>query len=160
MINDQIEVYDGFKALFDEEKNVYIFKAPWLGRDIEIWLSSGAYEDEEDMKCLLEKFEQFWTQKETYLSKGQIDIKEKLLPYIATHENPIGFPYPKVSADDFDADYWLTSVYIIADKYGADAQLNFNKEDDYLGDDQLSVVQDMNGDYVSFQAAFDTITVD
>ena len=161
MIKDQIEVYGGFKAWFDEEKNVYIVNVPWLGRDIEVWLSNGDYEDDNEIEILKKTFEEFWTDKEKYLSLAQSDIKEKLLPYVATHDSGSEFlPYPKASVDDFDADYWLTSVYIIADSFGRELQFNFHKEDDKYHDQGFSVRRDLDNSHLSFDAGFVPVDIE
>ena len=162
MIENKIEVYGGFVATFDEERYTYKFFVPWLSRNIEVWLSSGDLEDEKEMDHLKKTFERFWVDKDKYLKMGQDDIKSKLIPYISTHKSDIPhLNYPKVSPDDFDAEYWLTSVYISAmtDSY-TDVQLNFNKEDDELNLDELSVRRDINTGYLEFYAAFNPITID
>lgn len=160
MFNNRLEMYGGFVAWFDEEKNVYVFNVPWLGRDIEVWLSSGDYEEDTEIEVLKKSFEEFWTNKEKYLNLAQNDIKETLLPYIATHDSGMAFlPYPKVSEDDFDAEYWLTSVYVVADSRMRELRFNFNKDDDDRHDGELSVTRDVDSGYLSFDAGLVPVNI-
>lgn len=161
MVRRTIELINGFKATFNEEQNVYELKVPWLGREIDIWLSSGYYEDAAEMDCLAKAFERFWNEKQDLLRMAQDDIKDKLIPYISEHESPMKFlPYPKVTRDDFDAEYWLTSVYIVAmtDTYN-DVQFNFNKFDDENHYEELSVNRDVYSGYISFDAGLNPVDI-
>ena len=160
MIRNTIELNDGFKATFDAEQNVYKLKVPWLGREIEIWLSAGDYEDEEELDCLTRAFERFWTEKKELLRMAQDDIRDELIPYISEHESTIKFlPYPEVTRDDFDAEYWLMSVYIIAmSDSDNDVKFNFNKEDENPGK-ELSVTRGMESGYISFDAGLNPVII-
>ncbi len=162
MIKDKIELCDGIVAIYDEERTMYKAVVHWLGRDIEVWVSSDPYESEEELNYSIKTFERFWLDRDKYLKMGQDDIRDKLLPYIAEHEAPNGIlPYPKVSPDGFDSEYWLTSVYIIAlENFYTDVQLNFNKEDDEFGDSELSVKRDLNTGDVEYTASFEPITIE
>ena len=162
MVKSSVELCDGIVAKYNEERTMYEAKVKWLGRDIELWLSSDPSESEEELEFTVKTFERFWTEKEKYLMMGQVDIKEKLLPYIASHKSLTGIiPYPEVSSDDFDAEYWLTSIYIIAlEGFYTDLQLNFNKEDDEFGDGELSIKRDLDTGHIEYTAAFEPITID
>ena len=154
MIKERIELCDGLEACFDTERNLYKVVINWLNRDIDIWLSTSNYHDENEVAGMIASFEKFYNDKENLLARGQNDIKENLLPYIAEHESPEELlPYPKVLPDDFDADYWLTDAYVIGgiDQY-IDVQLNFNRYDDEDRFEELSILRTLNNNSVEYLA--------
>ena len=163
MNSNRLELCDGIVASFNEEHNVFICYVPWLGRDIEIWLSAGDYDDVEELDNLKRTFEKFWNDKSSLLTESQNDIKEKVIPYIAkkrvTDKNSF---LPDVSADDFDADYWLTSVYIVSgfeDDLG-EVQMNFYKNGDEDSDENFMVNRDLTSGYLTFYVDYDLISED
>ena len=150
-------------ASFDNEKNVFICFIPWLGRKIEIWLSSGDYDDESELNNLKLSFEKFWNEKESLLLASQNDIKTRLIPYIRhKRETDKKSLYREVSEDDFDADYWLTSVYICSgyeDEPG-EIQMNFYKDGDEDCYECFFVSRDLSSDFLTFYFDFHMITDD
>ena len=162
MINRRLELCDGIVASFDDEKNVYICNVAWLGREIEIWLSAGDYDDDE-IKSLKLTFEKFWNERSSLLTASQNDIKERVIPYIAKERasNEYSF-FSDVSADDFDADYWLTSVYIVGDLEGdyGEVQLNFFKDGDEDNGENFSVSRDLRSGFLTFYADYFMISDD
>ena len=102
MFNRRLELCDGIVASFDDEKNVYICNVAWLGRDIEIWLSASDY-DEYEIKSLKITFEKFWNERADLLKASQNDIREKVIPYIASKRAAKKYStFPDVSVDDFE----------------------------------------------------------
>lgn len=150
-------------ASFDNEKNAFICFIPWLGRKIEIWLSSGDYDDESELKNLKLTFEKFWNEKESLLSASQNDIKTRLIPCIRNkRKNDKKSLYREVSEDDFDADYWLTSVYICSgyeDEPG-EIQMNFYKDGNEDCYECFFLSRDLSSDFLTFYFDFDMITDD
>lgn len=153
MINNRIELCDGLTGFFDEIRNMYVVKVPWLGRKVDFWLSSSDYESEENIEGLKKAFEVVYNGRDNYLAKGKSSIREKLLPYIASYEPEDEIlSYPKVSIDDFDADYWLTDVYVQGG-FGMDSvQFNFNPEDDEDRFDEISVEIYLDDNSVCYNA--------
>ena len=152
MINRRLELCDGIVASFDDEKNVYICNVAWLGRDIEIWLSASDYNDNE-IKSLKLTFEKFWNERQSLLAASQNDIKERVIPYIAKKRDSNEYSlFSEVSADDFDADYWLTSVYIVSDLDGdyGEVQMNFYKDGNEDNDENFLVSRDLYSGYLTF----------
>ena len=154
---------NGIVASFSEDKNVFICFIPWLGRKIEIWLSSGDYDDASELNNLKLSFEKFWNEKESLLSASQNDIKTRLIPYINhKRETDKKSLYREVSEDDFDADYWLTSVYICSgyeDEPG-EIQMNFYKDGNEDCYECFFVSRDLSSDFLTFYFDFDMITDD
>ena len=161
MYNERIELCNGISAVFNYEKDVYICRLAWLGRDIEVWLSSGDYEDEPEIENLKLTFEKFWNEKGSLLTASQNDIREKVIPYIhrerATNKYSV---FPDVSADDFDADYWLTSVFICSgfEEDLGEVQLNFYKDCDEDSGESFFVSHDLSSGNVTFYVDCDMIT--
>lgn len=162
MFSDRITLCDGIVASFSDEHNVYICYVPWLGRDIEVWLSAGEYNDESEIDSLKKTFEKFWSEKNKYLSAGQNDIKEKLIPYIAKKRSTDKKCYYRdISADDFDAEYWLTSIYIVSGIDGlGEVQLNFYKDGDEDSYECVFIGRDLESGYLSFYIDLDMITLE
>lgn len=160
MFNSRLELCDGIVASFNEEKNVYICHVAWLGREIEIWLSSGDYSDVSEINSLKMTFEKFWNEKVDFLTISQSDIKERLIPYIAKKRaSDKKSLYREVSEDDFDAEYWLTSVYIIGtiDEAYGEVQMNFYKNGDEDLFESFFVSRDIDSGYVTFYFDYDII---
>ena len=124
----------------------------WLGREIEIWLSASDYDDYE-IKSLKITFEKFWNERQSLLAASQNDIKERVIPYIAKKRASIEYSlFSEVSADDFDADYWLTSVYIVSDLDGdyGEVQMNFYKDGNEDNYENFLVSRDLISGYLTF----------
>lgn len=161
MFENRIDLCDGITASFSSENNVYICFVPWLSRKIEIWLSAGDYDDPGEIDSLKCSFEKFWNDRTNYLTLCQNDIKDRLLPYIYEKKKSGKRPYyPDVSADDFDADYWLTSVYILSSFDGdlGEIQMNFYKEGNEENSESFFVSRDFDGVNVSFYVDMDMVT--
>lgn len=158
MFKEEIELCNGVTAIFSDSDNVYLCSVPWHSRSIEVKFSTGKYSDEAQIEGLKATFERFWNNRETFNSDAQSDIKENLLPYIATHESSFELlPFPKVSEDDFDAEYWLDSVYILYSDGDAEVQMNYDKDGDELHSGELSVRISLDSDYRTYIAAFENI---
>ena len=152
MFKNKLELCNGIVASFNEKQNVYICYVPWLGRDIEIWLSAGDYEDDIEVCSLVKTFEKFWNDKVQLLTASQVDIKERVIPYMVKKNASLVIPwYKEVTADDFDADYWLTSVYVISDVGGGigEIQMNFYKDGDE-DNDSFFVSRDLESGFLTF----------
>ena len=163
MINERIELCDGISAAFNYDNNVYICYVAWLGRDIEIWLSAGDYEDSAEIDSLRKSFEKFWTERSSFLTASQNDIKEKVIPYIANKRAADKHStLPEVSVDDFDADYWLTSVYICSgfEEELGEIQMNFYKDGDEDSYECFWVSRDLSNGDLTFYVDCDMITDD
>ncbi|MBR4994098.1 MAG: hypothetical protein IKY04_07585 [Lachnospiraceae bacterium] len=163
MFTEKIELCDGIVAIFNEERNVYICCAAWLGRDIEICLSAGDYDDESEMDNLKRTFEKFWNERADLLKASQNDIREKVIPYIASKRAAKKYStFPDVSVDDFDADYWLTSVYVLSgfDEDFGEIQMNFYKNANEDIFDCFFVSRDLNNGYLTFYVDGEIITDD
>ena len=161
MFNKRLELCEGIVATFNVEHNVYICYVPWLGRDIEIWLSAGDYDDDTEINSLKKTFEKVWIERNQFLATSQADIKEKLLPYIAKkNSSSKEHIYPNVTADDFDADYWLTSIYFIAGFEGGygEIQMNFYKDANEDNFDCFYISRDLETGYLTFYVDTDIIT--
>ncbi|MBR6404270.1 MAG: hypothetical protein IKS48_12885 [Eubacterium sp.] len=160
MFNDRLELCNGIVASFNDERNVYICYVPWLGRDIEVWLSAGDYEDDIEIRSLEKTFEKFWNDKSQLLTASQVDIKEKVIPYIVKKNASLKIPrYKEITADDFDADYWLTSIYVLCDVGGGigEIQMNFYKDGDE-DNDSFFVSRDLESGFLTFYVDMDMIT--
>ena len=146
MNNKDIELCNGSVAYYDETNDRYECKIHWLGREItfKLWC------DEERLDELKDKFEQFWTAKEKWLSTCQKDIKETLIPYLPEAEPDPLLDYPKLTADDFDADYWLTTVCIYQFVDDFNMQLDFCVDADMDSLDWISVNREFDSDQVIF----------
>ena len=161
MIDSRIELCDGLIGFFDEFRNMYVVKVPWLGRKVEFWLSSSDYESEEDIEGLKKAFEIVYTGRDEFLSKGKNCIREKLLPYLASCDPEDDYvSYPRVSVDDFDANYWLTDVFVFGG-FGMDSvQFNFNPEDDDERSDEIGVNIYLDSYQVEYYAGSNPIADD
>lgn len=160
MFRNSLDLCNGFVASFNEERNVYICYVHWLGRDIEIWLSAGDYEDDIEVSSLVKTFEKFWNEKGQLLTACQNDIKERVIPYVARKNASSKVTwYPEVTADDFDADYWLTSVYVLCEIDGGigEIQMNFYKDGDE-DNDSFFVSRDLESGFLTFYVNMDMIT--
>ena len=153
MINNRIELCDGLIGFFDEFRNMYVVKVPLLGRKIEFWLSSSDYESEEDIEGVGKAFEIVYNGRDEFLSNGKNCIREKLLPYLASCDPDDDYgSYPKVSVDDFDADYWLTDVYVLGGCGMDSVRFNFNPEEDEERFNEISVEIYLDDNSVCYNA--------
>lgn len=152
MNDSKLELYGGFTAYFDDEENAYMCKVPWFAREVSVRLSGGDY-DEVENEGLKRLFEKFWKDRDNIYKKGKEDIIEKLLPYMAEKKTNGFFNYPILSADDFEADYWLTLIQIAyGDELWNEVHLFFGKLDDEDQSDELCVKRDLYNGHVSFNA--------
>lgn len=150
MSDSKIELYGGFTAYFDEEENAYLCKVPWFAREVNVRLSGGDY-DEVEIEGIKLLFEKFWKDKDNIYKRGKEDIIEKLLPYLAEKKTSGFFHYPILSADDFEADYWLSLIQIAyGDDLWNEVHLFFGKLDDEEHSDELCVARDFDNSNVSF----------
>ncbi|MBR5973562.1 MAG: hypothetical protein IK020_00090 [Clostridiales bacterium] len=162
MFNNRTELCDNLVGYFNEERNMYEVQVPWLGRKVVFWLSSGDYDDDHEMDCLKKAFETVYNRRDDFLTMAKTNIREKLLPYIASHEPSDSFlPYPKVSVDDFDADYWLTDVYVLGDSCDMDeVQFNFNPEDDEERFSEISALISLHSGRIDYFVGYVLVNED
>lgn len=161
MFRNKIELCDNLTAIFNEDRNMYLVKISWLGREIPVYLSTGFYDEDDEVEGLIKAFELFYEKKSELLKKSQNDIKELLLPYIATHEPKEGYlSFPKVTLDDFDAEYWLIEVAVLGGSdLDSDVDFYFDKLDNKeASDEMLSVYRNIDGDYLDFYAGLANVT--
>ncbi|MCQ2502936.1 MAG: hypothetical protein MJ084_04255 [Saccharofermentans sp.] len=160
MFNQRLDLCDGIVASFNEEQNVFICYVHWLGRDIEIWLSAGDYNDDIEINSLVKTFEKFWNEKSQLLKASQNDVKEKIIPYVVKKNASSKTPwYPEVTVDDFDAEFWLTSVYVLCEVDGGigEIQMNFYRNGDE-DNDSFFVSRDLESGFLSFYVDMDMVT--
>lgn len=139
---DRIELCEGIIAYPEDEGDVYSCKIPWLGREIEIRLYSSEETVDAVIETIKQAYESFMANKDNYLKMCQSDIVDKLLPFLSENESPCEYmPYPKITEDDFYADYWLSEVYIATGDLGNDMQFTFSSEN---GVDTLCVHRDLD----------------
>ncbi len=155
---DRIELGDGIIAILGEN-DIFSCIIAWLGREITVELYACEVDSNEGVESIKRAFDKFWNNKSVFLKQYQNDIIEKLLPYIAENESPASFlPYPKVTEEDFYADYWLSNIYIMTNEGFDEMQFFFNKTDGSEEDNCLSVNRYLdNGDIVSFTAGLNDI---
>lgn len=161
MFNNRIDLCDELTGFFDEDRNMYMVSIPWLGRKVVFWLSSSDYASEDDIAGLKKAFEVVYRDRDAMLAKGKKYIRERLLPYIASHESDNEYlSYPEVSVDDFDADYWLTDVYVMGG-FGMDSvQFNFNPEDDDERYSEISINMFLDDDDIEYFAGLNQVADD
>jgi len=151
MSTNKIDLCNDVTAYLTEDGHMFKCNISWLSRSIEVSLSSGDYGDEKVIEGMKRTFERFWTDKESYLDDAKSAIKARLLPYIATHDSrDPDVPYPEVSEEIFEAEYWLDSIMVVFDDDASFVQMNFDRNGGDKHYDEFCALVNIDREFVTF----------